>query len=48
MDIEYLIKAFAEEYETEVANVLIMREKHIPGLQEIITSHTYLRYRSTS
>ena len=39
MDIEYLIKAFAEECETELTNVLIMREKHIPGLHEIITSY---------
>ena len=39
MDTAYLIKAFAEEYETEVTNVLLMRDKHIPGLHEIITSY---------
>ena len=39
MDVAYLIDAFAEEYETEVTNVLLMKGKHVPGLQEIITSY---------
>ena len=40
MDIDYLIKVFAEEYESDVTNVLLMKGKHIPpGIHEIITTY---------
>ena len=39
MDVAYLINASAEECETEVTNVLLMSDTHIPGLQEVIASY---------
>ena len=39
MDVEYMIEAYAMEYETENTNVLLMKGKHIPGLKEVIASY---------
>ena len=41
MDIAYLINAFAEECDKELTNVLLMRDKHIPGLREVITIYLH-------